>query len=679
VKRLSLLLSVIVAAPLLAAPATPTNLQVNCGSGAQANPKTCTNVNTPSFSWSSSTSFNAFQITVDTAPDFSACWLWFPPTISVSSTTSGSIVYPSTHTGSCSGNTATLGAQGPWVGARTFFWRVRVSDDGGSTFSPYATGTFSYENYPSPPSGVVVANGSGGGPQENYGDTSAGTVRNVTDSASLQSAVNAAAPGDVIKLGTGTYTAPSLTSAAAGTKAKPITITEQPGATATITSTLSLAKAYWVVDGLTFNNASACSLDFDSSYLLVKNSTFNGSGTCLHSDPAVIHIGGGDSNHLLNNVISISGSPSVIVQMHSGTDTLIRGNEITGPSPRAINTTGESGAGNETIVENFIHNISGANGVGVSFYYGMGEFFVARNVIYDISGGLAVRWSRGGWGTLRNNTIGRVGGTPMYCYVPNDGDGQAVVENDLCISTSVVWDSPATWWYRNHKHQWRNSNYSRTTGGAVDVAAGSCGTSGTTCIDLTNVTNSNPNLDAAGRPQSSSTALIDLGRVGAPVPVEDAASGSVGARTDIGRFEYGAKAITERGSYDYQAIVAGVNATPRISWTFVDPDNTFNSAGQTQSAYEVQIDTVNTFDSGGPWKPKCSSGKVATSSAFWDVPASCNLQVGATYYFRVRTYDNIAPTKPGLWTDYINAFTVGTSQSNLPPANVNNVRRTDDK
>jgi len=109
----------------------------------------------------------------------------------------------------------------------------------------------------------------------------------------------------------------------------------------------------------------------------------------------------------------------------------------------------------------------------------------------------------------------------------------------------------------------------------------------------------------------------------------------------------------------------------------VDDDNQTVGAGDAQTAYEVQIDTKNTFDSNGEWKPLCSSGKVSGpcpgprcgKNAYWDVPGGakgCNLKAGTKYYFRIRTWDDAkrgwhacggAPC-PGLWSDYANAFFV---------------------
>ncbi len=557
------------------------------------------------------------------------------------------------------------------------------------------------------PASLSVASGAGGGAKETYGDTSihatyfvgGGGAADIptcgataTPCATVAYAIGvtagripATAPGDLFLVRTGTYSAALDISGAlpAGTKAKPIIIRKDAGATPTISSTVTLRKDYWVLDGLTFTNSSAQSLKYNAANLLVKNCTFTGNGSSLDSDQAVINIGGNtqNSNYFVNNTVTSScANPCALVEHHGGADLVIRGNDLSGGADRGINGTGnQAGQGNIMVADNFIHNITGANGVGFSSYYGTGEIYGARNRIYDIQGAVDFRWSRGGFATLRNNTFGKTLGMNQICYVPDDSDGQSVVENDLCIDNGYAFSPTGIGsWQNGHHVQWRNSNYYPNATTPTDEPVPSGGDCNypvpSDCIDLINVTNSNPNLNTANdQPTSSSAALIDKATATTAVP------NGGGSVADIGRYEFGATPVpnTPNGNYDYQARWMGVSATPRISWTFTDADNLYQAAGQTQSAYEAQIDTVDTFDSQGEWKPLCSSGKVLTANAFWDVPTSCGLVSGTKYYFRVRTWDNIntAATAVSMWSDYVNAFTVAGSGNN--PANVNNLRRTD--
>jgi len=698
--RLLALVALLVAAPAFAL--DPTNLRLDCvapiNTGYATTPTNCDTLGV-AFAWDAPGQ-TSYQIQVDRDGTFTSSggcpWNWDSGEVATGTTTA--TIGTSPTDGTCRGNPSAP-MQALWRGLRRFSFRVRVKN--GGAFGNWVTSYFSFETYPSMPGGLAVATGSGGGAKESYGDTSTHATYYVSPSGSnvatcgavgspcqtityaLNTRTPATAAGDVFVLRTGTYNESVSISGtlAAGTKSKPITIKRFSGETPTVTGAVTLGKAYWVIDGLTFTNASSNSVAYGAPNLLVKNSTFLGSGTSNNSDPAVVHIGGNESNYFVNNTMVATGAPYAVVEHHSGADLVIRGNDITSNGPRGINKTGGQGSqGNLTIVDNHVHGITGANGVGFASYYGTGEMYIARNRMYDISGGIAFEWLRGGWATFRNNTIGRNGGTSIFCYKPDDVDGQTVIENDSCVSTSIVFDISAGAWQTAHKIQWRNSNYYRNNGGVVTVAdpADNCGSTGANCIDRTNVTNLDPSLDANGRPQAASTALINLGMASTPVPADG--TGDTGTRVDIGRFEYQAAAIPQTGSYDYAPNPAwDVNATPRISWTFVDGDNTINAAGQTQSAYEAQIDTVNTFDSQGDWKPLCSSGKVTSSSTFWDVPASCSLVSGTKYYFRVRTWDNVSTgsTGVGLWSDYPNAFTCNGGSTLSNPSNVTNVRRAD--
>jgi hypothetical protein len=73
--------------------------------------------------------------------------------------------------------------------------------------------------------------------------------------------------------------------------------------------------------------------------------------------------------------------------------------------------------------------------------------------------------------------------------------------------------------------------------------------------------------------------------------------------------------------------VSTTDGTPRLSWTFTDPD-----AGNTQSAREVEV-----WNSAGTVLVH-GSGKLASANAYYDMPSGI-LAASTTYKFRVRVWD----------------------------------------
>ncbi|MEK7124025.1 MAG: fibronectin type III domain-containing protein [Patescibacteria group bacterium] len=68
---------------------------------------------------------------------------------------------------------------------------------------------------------------------------------------------------------------------------------------------------------------------------------------------------------------------------------------------------------------------------------------------------------------------------------------------------------------------------------------------------------------------------------------------------------------------------------PLLSWAFQDPN-----PGDTQSAYQVQVDNNSDFSS-----PAADSGKIGSSQNFYSVPSGA-LNYGTTYYWRVQVWDS---------------------------------------
>ena len=681
--RAALALFALVAWPALAATSTPTSLQIDCttanGTNNQTNPGNCTNWK-PRFTWTGGGP--AYQIQVDTASTFDAggacgVWLWDSGATTYAFTTTA-VVFPST--GNCATQSQTQSAQAPWVGLRTFYWRVRGIESGQTPSAWSATQTFSYQQLPGPPTGLSVTDGDGTG-EGSAGTAPTTTTYDVTNDASLASRISAAAAGDVIRLSSGTYSS-NYTVSASGTAVNPVTI--KAATSATMSGKLTLTGAYIVVGpGITFTNAAAGAVTQSGSYQLVTGCTFTGTGTSYNgNDNGIVSLGTGSttSNWFIGNTMApasdMADSTAAITPKPGTTDIVIRGNDLSGGMQRGVNQTGGQSTlpGSMLVAENHIHAFSKADGGACVSYYGMGDITYARNLIYDTRGGPGAQWVRGSWPRFIGNTIGRDGGDAMYCYKPDDADGQTTIDGDSCLHTQYAFDISPVEWTLSHKILWRYSNHYWATGRSHDGVTNSatCGVAtGSACISYVTtgagkVTAVDPQLvttlgATVGRPSSSSNPLRNLGPAGYPVAVDGDGT------ADIGRFAWGAASITSIETYAYDPLWTISGTRPRVSWTFSDPNNTLMSISpaQTQGAWEAQVDPASTFNTAGPFQPFCSSGKVTGTQAFWDVP--CTLAANTTYYVRVRTWDNVTD-QPGAWSDYAAAFRTGAATT---PTRVN--------
>ena len=708
-----------------AVPTAPTNLLVACGQAGSptATPTDCvTGINpNATFSWTTpsndvtfyqiqtglNSTFNGSSGICSGATPSTPCpYFWDNCGETQTSTGAGSREgannSPSPADYSCTDinrNDRNTFKQPSWRGGRLVYWRVRVTDavslntaDG--TWSTWSSSTLAYELPPSPPGSVAVANGSGGGAIENYGDITAGTTRHFSVGGSgsacslgspclITTAVSQAVGGDILMGATGTYAFPTLTSPASRSKAKPIKITSESGQTVTFNSTVNLSQTRWIVDGVTVTVSSGRQVTYSAANVIIKNSIINGTGQAGASDQtSSVLLSSNEGNHFLKNVLVCPlATDNIGIFLGSGVDAVMRGNSLTGQCSRGLKQNGgQNIIGNISIIENRIAN-TGANGSAISGYYGFGEAWIARNLI-NPSSSPAVQFVRPAWGSFLNNVIGSTTGG-ISDWHNNESDGQTYIDGDMWYTSEFPFtlDTDGDEWLHNHKIQFRNSNAWKNSGSQVtrwheswpsydgcDIGANEFAQN---CVDYTpsppSAQSANPNLPTNLKPTSCTSPLCNLGPVAAPVPVGG------GARVDIGRYEYGATIVPgsfvngdeATGTYDYQSRWTA-NTTPRISWTFVDPNNAWLGGSQTQGYYEVQLDTVNTFDSRGEWKPYCSSGKVSSASGFWDVPAGtyptgCELQPSTKYYVRVRTYDSVDSSRPGLWSDYANAFTTAAS------------------
>ena len=679
--RRALVLLLALAAPLAFAAGEPTGLSLSCGGSTTTNPLDCTTWG-PTFSWTPNGTQAIYEIQIDKDSTFASAGgcPWFADYTPTTNKTTASFMMPTAgQTGATCGTGATV-MQLLWRANRTLYWRVRTKDDEAHAWQDWsATAVFSYQQLPGPPTGISVTDGDGtgeGGP----GTAPSVTTYDVTNDASLASRIAAANPGDVIRLASGTYSS-DYTVSRSGNAANPITI--RPATTATMSGKLTLTGSYLVVGpGITFTNGSAAALSESGSYQLVTGCTFTGHGTSSNgNDLGVVSIGSGSStsNWFIGNTIApdsaIAASAALITPKPGTTDIVIRGNDLSGAAERGINQTGGQSTlpGNSLVAENHIHELTLDSGVGASSYYGMGDVTYARNLIYDVKGGYGVEWVRGTWPRFIGNTFGRddAAAAAMYCYKYGTADGQTTIAGDSCLHTNWAFQLSPDAWTTSHTIQYAASNHYWRTGrshdGLVDNTA-TCGASytGTACVTYVTtgagkITAVDPQLvttlgATVGRPSSSSNPLRNLGPAGYPVAVDGDGT------ADIGRFAFGAAAITSVGTYTYDPRWTISTTKPRVSWTFSDPNNTLMSINpaQTQGAWEAQVDPASTFDTAGPFQPFCSSGKTSSTQAYWDVP--CTLAANTTYYVRVRTWDNVTD-QPGAWSDYAAAFRTGSAST----------------
>lgn len=146
----------------------------------------------------------------------------------------------------------------------------------------------------------------------------------------------------------------------------------------------------------------------------------------------------------------------------------------------------------------------------------------------------------------------------------------------------------------------------------------------------------------------------DVALIGTPVP----AGG--GSRRDVGAKEYGA---TGPPYASYNVTQSSVAAASSVRWTFEDPTLLMRrywpglySIGDTQAAFQVQIDSSPYFNSDSSIHPLYETALTTSASGAYALDP--NLLTAGTYYVRVRTTDAQAATIEGQWSDGRVSFTV---------------------
>lgn len=83
-----------------------------------------------------------------------------------------------------------------------------------------------------------------------------------------------------------------------------------------------------------------------------------------------------------------------------------------------------------------------------------------------------------------------------------------------------------------------------------------------------------------------------------------------------------------------------LDTTPRIGWTYSDPDS------DAQVGYQVQVDRADTFDSNSG-NPDHDSGDVTSANAYYDVSPA--LTIVGKLYVRIRVRDSGHAIGEGAW------------------------------
>ncbi len=265
-----------------------------------------------------------------------------------------------------------------------------------------------------------------------YGPTSTSTTDSSYGGAAIQSAIDAAFPGDTVELGEGIYELSTVI-----TLDKKITLTEASGASATLRPTAEMDKAINVttsgtaanpviIDGLTFTRLRSA-LEFDvaigssgKSYITIRNNAFNyimpdASGTTeaviwfLVGNAAVSNITVSDNT--FDNCVAfngISGGRTGVIQFYDAggsnalTAVTVSGNTITDSNDYAIAVGSSAAAHTITISNNTIINGYSA----IMLADGMLLAKVTGNTITDAYNyAIRVEGTGNTAVTIKNNTI----------------------------------------------------------------------------------------------------------------------------------------------------------------------------------------------------------------------------------------------------------------------------------
>lgn len=211
-----------------------------------------------------------------------------------------------------------------------------------------------------------------------------------------------------------------------------------------------------------------------------------------------------------------------------------------------------------------------------------------------------------------------------------------------------------------------NRTYSDATdGGSILTETGNCYGPGGACGAVGTPTNCNCGLTNPAGGDFSLDPNGPCDEAGDPVsPIPTGGS----ARRDMGAREIGGGAPPYAG---YQTFWSVNDTTPKLNWTFNDPQNTLKTLWpllmtdtDAQANYRIEVDasplfnSVNDGNANGYGYPLLDSGTVASATAAHVIHASNALTGGSCYYARVRTTDDVLTARFGPWSDGTRKFCI---------------------
>jgi len=667
----------------------------------------------PNFKWT----FNGpgtqtnWQIQVDSDPNFNGhsgeIWFW--------DSGSGS---KSGMEGATSVKYASFNAPGKFpramdTRADLIYWRLRIQVNNDPNFDKdpnyFTTGVFKLNQIPVPSDNLSAAPDvvSGGIPATVFpalnptpkeffvspsgSDSNPGTL--ASPFKTISKGITVLTPGDTLSLRAGIYAenvrvTKSTPGVVDGTPGNPITVRARPGESVTVRGVnagstpfaafaflgTGTSMSHWILDGVKLGGTSAAfgiSLNFADSITL-KNlsfeSSFNPNGTGIQFTSS------GMDNRILSSVFD---TPMFdMIENSSSKYLIVRGNEFKNQNGHVAIHWHNSGTQAGIIEGNRFHDMTTSEGA-IFAYLAADGMVVRDNLFYNIkeaSGGYAagVVPLRCGKIIFENNTfvnnkrgIG-VNEFTRFMIIRNNIFFNNVTAVDFRPLQSAQPGSATVGMVLTHNFFFNNQKN-------VDFFFPQ------DANDIKTISNcpSDPNVvqNAACDPKMvdpnnastpdfhliSASPARDAGDPNVPVPV---GGGSV---PDIGALEFGAAAFPP---YDFQPSVNVGDSTPRFSWTLVDRDNDLHTLfpamftdNDTQAGFELQVDTVNTFDSVKGDRPIFDSGTVLSSVSAYTVPDLNALPPGDVY-MRVRLRDENQGLL-GAWSN--NNFRVSLASEPAPP------------
>jgi hypothetical protein len=574
--------------------------------------------------------------------------------------------------------------------ADLIYWRVRTQNNNDSTWSSdptrFSCGVMKLNQIPLPPGDVTVFDDNNPGGQSaaffpplvtspgqffvstSGSDTNPGTISQPYRT--INRGVRDLRPGDILNIRAGTYgenvQITQSRGIVSGTPGNPITVRKYPGDTGAVLirggtsgpqplSTISIigssaqAIDYWIIDGLTISGSgvSVGVYVYIANHNTLRNLRFdpgfnpNGVGVRLQ--------GTASDNMILDSIFN---QPMYYqLEVTSAQHTIVRGNEFTNGNSWIVISFHSSASFAGIIEDNIIHDTSALEGA-IQLYLSGDGAVVRNNLFYNISertngNTAAVQIMRSGKVLIENNTMVNTKRGVSFLEFSRF----ITVRNNIIANSQIGLDfnelsgsppgSTAVGAELLYNYVYNNQTdiiFRFPSDDPLVTKIGNC--FGGSC---------NPMFVNAGahdyRLQAGSPA-IDAGDPNTPVPVGG------GGRVDVGAYESGATR-----PYDWQPKFSTGDITPRITWNLRDPDNFLNAfdpnsfpGTDSQTAFEVEIDSSPRFNSVNGSRPIFSSGVIMSGTAGYTVPNSHQLVPG-TYYVRVRQRDNHQQGGMGAWSN----------------------------